>query len=164
MLPNKFLITNKVKEVSYKIIHKYYPANNYMLKFKKDINTNCSFCGSQPETVIHLFWLCPHTKELWADLSRFTIDYLTKDFVLHWKNVVFGFHDLFQKEGKCCFLINLFLFLAKFFIHKCKYTKKIPSFIIFQKEIELYFKLIANSNNKKAMKTLDSCKMCNLSV
>ncbi len=84
MLPNKFLITNKVKEVSYKIIHKYYPAKNYVQKFKKDINTNCSFCDSHPETVLHLFWLCSYTKKLWADLSRFTTDYLTKGFVLHY--------------------------------------------------------------------------------
>lgn len=27
---------NKVKEVSFKIIYKYYPANHYMQKYKKD--------------------------------------------------------------------------------------------------------------------------------
>ncbi len=131
VLPNKFLTTNKVKEVSYKIIHRYYPANHYMQKLKKYINTNCSFCDSHPETVNLLFWLCPYTKKLWADLSRFTIDYLTKDFVLHFENVVFGFHNFSKREGKCYFLINLFLFLAKMFIHKSKCIKKIPSFVIF---------------------------------
>ena len=40
LLSHKFLIANKVREVSFKIIHKYYPANHYMQKFKKDINTH----------------------------------------------------------------------------------------------------------------------------
>ncbi|CAI5676219.1 unnamed protein product [Oreochromis niloticus] len=36
-IPNKYLVTNKVKEVSFKILHKFYPANHYMTKFKRDI-------------------------------------------------------------------------------------------------------------------------------
>lgn len=34
-LPYKFLLTNKVREVSFKIIHRYYPANHYLVKVKK---------------------------------------------------------------------------------------------------------------------------------
>lgn len=164
MLPNTFLISNKVKEVSYKIIHKYYPANHYMQKFKKDININCSFCNLHPETVVHLFWLCSHTKKLWADLSKFIIDSFSIDFILLWENVVFGFHYYPKKEGKCYFLINLFLFLAKFHIHKSTFSKKTPCFYVFQKEMELYFKLITKSTNGKAIKTIDFCNMYNLVV
>lgn len=51
IIPNRYLITNKVREVSFKMLHKFYPANHYMLKFKRDIKVNCSFCGDHPETV-----------------------------------------------------------------------------------------------------------------
>ncbi len=35
MLPHTYLLTNKVKEISYKIINKFYPAKHYMKKKKK---------------------------------------------------------------------------------------------------------------------------------
>lgn len=72
-IPNKFFLTNKVKEVSFKILHKYYPTNHYMTKFKRDIDVNCSFCGSHPETVQHLFWTCLHSTSFWKDFCKFII-------------------------------------------------------------------------------------------
>ena len=68
-----YLLVNKIKEVSFNIIHKYYPANQYMKKFKENINSNCSFCNDHPETVLHLFWHCIHVRKLWQDISRFLI-------------------------------------------------------------------------------------------
>lgn len=32
LLPHKYLLVNKVKEVSFRMIHKYYPANHYLKK------------------------------------------------------------------------------------------------------------------------------------
>ena len=77
---------------------------------------------------------------------------------------VFGFHKYPKKEGKCYFLINLFLFFAKLHIHKSTFSKKTPCFYVFQKEMELYFKLITKSANEKAIKTIDLCNMYNLVV
>jgi len=91
MIPQRYLLVNKVKEVSFRIIHRYYPASHYMVKFKRDINTNCCFCENHPETVLHLFWYCSHTRKFWQNLSRFIIDNIYKDFTLLWKDVVFLF-------------------------------------------------------------------------
>ncbi|CDQ69573.1 unnamed protein product [Oncorhynchus mykiss] len=70
MLLHTYLLVNKIKEVSVKIIHKYYPANHYMKKFKENINSNCSFFNDHPETVLHIFWQCMHVSKLWQDISR----------------------------------------------------------------------------------------------
>ncbi len=35
MLPHKYPIMNKIKEVSFRIIHKYYPSSHCMQKFKR---------------------------------------------------------------------------------------------------------------------------------
>ena len=69
-----------------------------------------------------------------------------------------------RKKENVTFLINLFLFFAKFHIHKSKFSKKTPCFYVFQKEMELYFKLITKSANEKAIKTIDLCNMYNLVV
>jgi len=38
-LPHKYLITNKIKEISLKLIYKYYPCNYYLVnRFNYDID------------------------------------------------------------------------------------------------------------------------------
>lgn len=60
-LPHKFFITNKIREVTFKLIHRCYPDKCNLKRLKNDINTNCSFCLVNPETSVHLFWTCPHS-------------------------------------------------------------------------------------------------------
>ena len=62
MLPHTYLLVNKIKEVSFKIIHKYYPANHYRKKLKENINSNCSFCNDH--LLLHLFWHCINVRKL----------------------------------------------------------------------------------------------------
>jgi len=37
-------VTNKVKEIPFRIFHKFYPVKHFLSKFRKDIDVNCSFC------------------------------------------------------------------------------------------------------------------------
>ena len=104
MIPHKYLIVNKVKEVSFKILHKCYPASHYMVKFKRDINTNCTFCGDHPETVTHLFWYCSFTQRFWKEFSRFVVVHILREFSLRWENVLFCFFKFPKKNDKCFFL------------------------------------------------------------
>ena len=56
------------------------------------------------------------------------------------------------------YVINFILILlAKIHIHKCKFTNKKTHFVTLQKEIELYFKTVKNSTNKKAVRTVSVC-------
>uniref|UniRef100_A0A1A8GMK6 Reverse transcriptase domain-containing protein n=1 Tax=Nothobranchius korthausae TaxID=1143690 RepID=A0A1A8GMK6_9TELE len=160
-IPNKYFVTNKVKEVSFKILHKCYPANHYMTKFKRDIDVNCCFCGSHPETVQHLFWICSHATTFWKDFSRFIIGQLYKDFILKWENVVFCFFRKHRKED-VYFVINLLIILDKFYLHKCKYSNQKPNFKHYYNDTLSYIKLISGSLNKKALKTITICTTYNL--
>lgn len=60
-LSSKYIITNKVREISFKLLHRFYPAKEFLKRFKSDIDTSCSFCGDTNETDTHIFWDCPHT-------------------------------------------------------------------------------------------------------
>lgn len=33
--PDKYFITNKIKDISFRILHRFYPAKHYLTKFKK---------------------------------------------------------------------------------------------------------------------------------
>ncbi len=117
MLPHTYLLTNKVKEISYKIIHKFYPAKHYMKKFKSDISSSCSFCEDSIETVVHLLWHCPFTKKFGQDVVSFIRSNIYNDCILFWKDVVLGFIEYEESKRKQFYVVNLILLLAKFHIH-----------------------------------------------
>ncbi len=156
MLPHTYLLTNKVKEISYKIIHKFYPAKHYMKKFKSDISSSCSFCDDSIETVVHLFWHCPFTKKFWQDDVSFIRSNIYNDCIRFWKDAVLGFIEYEESKRKQFYVVNLILLLAKFHIHRCKYSNSRPHFV-FMKEFEQYLSLIQLSKNKKALKTESTC-------
>ncbi len=52
------------------------------------------------------------------------------------------------------FVINLFVLLVKFHIHRCKFSNRKPGFTVFYKELESYFCTFQNSTNRKAIKTV----------
>lgn len=158
-LPYRYLLTNKLREVSYKLIHRYYPAEHYLLKFKKDICVNCSLCETEPETVKHLFWQCHFTATFWSDVIRFIKMKIDSEFSLSWNNVLFGFHNVKSKKQKELYIINLIIITGKYHIHKAKFSHSKPSFLAFQKKTEQYINSISDSTNKKAIKTYNLCSL-----
>ncbi len=47
------------------------------------------------------------------------------------------------------YVVNLILLLAKFHIHRCKYSNSRPHFLVFVKEFKQYLSLIQLSKKKK---------------
>ena len=94
LLPNRYLLTNKVREISFKIIHRCYPSNDHIHKrFKKVIDVKCSFCSMEIETVTHLFWLCPIVQSFWTDICNFIANTIDKNCELFWKDVLLGIYN-----------------------------------------------------------------------
>ncbi len=44
---DKFFVNNKVKEVSYKILHRIYPVKHVLERFKLNIDYSCEFCRNE---------------------------------------------------------------------------------------------------------------------
>ncbi len=53
-ISRRFCITNKIREVSYKIVHRIYPVKQVIAKFCKDIDLKCVFCKEENESIVHL--------------------------------------------------------------------------------------------------------------
>ncbi len=70
-LSSKYLITNKVKEGSYKLLHLFYPVKLYMNKMFPDTDSLYSFCEAEDESMSHLFWECTYTNLFWKDFFIF---------------------------------------------------------------------------------------------
>ncbi|MEQ2269623.1 hypothetical protein XENORESO_007030 [Xenotaenia resolanae] len=106
LLPNHFLLTNKVKEVTFELIHRIYPAKDYLKKFKSDIVVNCPFCDLLPEFVTHVFWLCPYSKAFWKHSCNYMDSNILEKCKILWENILFGFQQHNKMYPKV-FFINL---------------------------------------------------------
>lgn len=150
-LLKRYLLVNKVKEISFKLIRQYYRDKTFLVSwFKMGIDESCTFCDSQSETVVHLFWHCIHTRK---DICRFIVNFIYDDFELCFKDVLFGRFTFEKPYEDVHFLCNLIILLAKYFIHKCKVMLCYEYY--FQINIKDYIK--SSSSNKKATKTLNVC-------
>jgi hypothetical protein len=49
------------------------------------------------------------------------------------------------------FIVHLFIFHGKFFIHTMKWAKNKPLFTLFKIELKYYFEKISKCKNKKAI-------------
>uniref|UniRef100_A0A3B3CA37 Reverse transcriptase domain-containing protein n=1 Tax=Oryzias melastigma TaxID=30732 RepID=A0A3B3CA37_ORYME len=149
---NKYCLNNKVKEVSYKILHCIYPVKKTLSRFAVDMDQTCSFCGTQEETIYHLFVDCRHTHVFWTEVGNH-IGNITKETVTFLdKEIILGY--LTNKVDKdFIFITQLFLLLAKFHIHKAKWSNSKPRFQHFLNEINQYSHNIKQIQNKKAIKT-----------
>lgn len=152
LLPYKFAISNKIKEIQYKIIHNIYPTNLYISRFVKNIDVKCVFCNAEEETLKHLFFECQFSQIFWKKIenyifiqSNIPINLEAKDVLLYYKN----------KERKIQHLTNLIILMAKFHIHKAKFSKARPFFPVFETEFKNYIECIKMIDNKKCLHTIN---------
>lgn len=47
LLPHKYCLVNKVREISFKLIHRIYLSNHYLQRLKTDIDITCTFYKAQ---------------------------------------------------------------------------------------------------------------------
>ncbi len=122
----------------------------------------CSFCGVEDESVCHLFWDCVHVATFWKNFCIFVLVFILDNFSLVFKDVLFVFYNAHKNVKDKYFLINLFIFLAKFFIHKCTFLSVNPLFSIFCKDLKCYLDTISSSSNVKALKYYTLCSKYNI--
>ena len=66
-----FMVTNKVKEISFKMIHRFYPCNSLISKYIPDVTSECNFCELETESIEHLFCHCLYSEVFWTDVKLF---------------------------------------------------------------------------------------------
>ncbi len=110
----------------------------------------------------HLFWECTYTNLFWKDFLIFVHAFSSQSFFLLYKDVLFGCHNFTKEDNDKYFLINVFIFLAKFFLHKCKFQGAKPYFPVFCKDLKSYLDTLLTSNNSKALKTISLCHLNNI--
>ncbi len=117
----KYSVTNKIREVSFKIAQRIYPVKKELSRFR-EMDELCVFCKAEPETVFHLFYDRPCVKLFWIDMEGFVRERMGLS--IHFNIEDIGLYVERSIGPKETFVLNLFVLLGKYHIHKSKWTEK----------------------------------------
>lgn len=137
-----------VKAFQYKVLNSILYTNIKLHKIGYITDDKCSFCNSEPETLLHLFWNCVYSKLFWKDFEFY---FLSKQFVhLSLHDVLIG---IITSE---CPLLNYFLLIAKLYIWDCRRSQTLPSLAGFKIKVKIKFEMEKYICTKN--KTLDQLR------
>ena len=117
-IPHNVKAINKVKEVQYKILHRYIATNYMLYKMGKVASHRCEICFLYAQTVEHLFFHCTVVQNLWLTLSKKLTEVTSHNCSLTEKDILFGKYDIEQNE-KANFM-NLIILNGKYYIYDMK--------------------------------------------
>ncbi len=126
LLPKKYCITNKVREVHFKILN----LLKHFFRFCTDVDDRRYFCGAESEDAVHLFLNCIYSKMFWIDLEGLLCKYLDMNVYFSEKDVFFYFNRERLPPNET-FIVNLCLIMGKYHIHKQKWAKGKPNLFYF---------------------------------
>uniref|UniRef100_A0A8C6S964 Reverse transcriptase domain-containing protein n=1 Tax=Neogobius melanostomus TaxID=47308 RepID=A0A8C6S964_9GOBI len=154
----RLCVFNNVKEISFKILHNIYPVKKTLERFKLDIDYKCDFCQAEQETIIHLFYHCTYSQNLWLHIQQLIQNKTGYMISLQESDILFYF-DNPNIPNDLSLLIQTIIHLAKYHIHKTKWAQTKPNGLHLINELNQYLKTIKTVTNQKAIKVHDaSCK------
>lgn len=113
LVPFNFLVSNKIRELHLKLLHNIYPTKMYISRFS-DTDDSCTFCKSDRESIIHLFYSCPLCITFWREVENYIFFKTTVKYHIDEKIIIIGFPSKNNKFN----IVNLFILLGKFHIYK----------------------------------------------
>ena len=82
---------NKMKWLQYNIIRSCLKTNNTVNHFMPNVSPLCTYCGLEPERILHLFVTCERVKNFWQEVHDFFIQ-LNFFVPLDRSKILFGIH------------------------------------------------------------------------
>ena len=127
LLPYQYIIANKIKEILFKIVHRYYPSKENTCRFLPTVSNVCTFCGCDGETFENIFVDCIHVTSFWFHLQRYISRKIKKDiFLSKFEILLIVTNPNVTANEK--YIINLIIILAKYYLHQMLWQKIKPSF------------------------------------
>ena len=115
LMPRKVTVDTFTRIFQYKIINNILYLNKKLHIFKKVYSPLCSFCKSNDETTLHIFFECTVTQNLWGQLCLFCRKKL-KFPNLTPQSAIFSFLESNSNEIR----INHILLIFKLYIYMYK--------------------------------------------
>lgn len=142
-LPFLVTIENKIRAFQFKINHNIYYTNEKLYKVNLCKHEMCSFCGTEIETLMHIFAKCDYVNPLWEMLEEiFTYRFSEEDRIFGvYKELGLRSFDILSHCG----------IILKYYVHLCRMNNFKPRVATLEKRIlynEMLEKQIATNKNR----------------
>jgi hypothetical protein len=151
-LQNKFnqtffaTISNKLRSFQFRFLHCALATNILLYKCGHKNSDMCTFCDSEKETPLHLFWSCKISQIFWYNVLKLLKLVNTCNEITNFKfEILFNFCDINYAVH------NLIFILGKQYLYYCKCNNHHPEFHVFinrVKECKIIEKQIATVKGK----------------
>jgi len=139
-------VSNRMKDLQYKIIMRFVPTNRLLYKMQKVTSQRCSFCLLETETIEHLFFDCNLVKNIWLFIFSEWQRVTGHVFIPTLQHCILGVYD---HSVKFCAEVNVIILLVKSYIMKCKYDGAVLSNVaicnIFRSNVQLLNEIHKNN-------------------
>ena len=109
-LPFKLALVPYVRTFQYKVLNSILYTNDklYIIGFSQ--SNKCTFCKSDLESLYHLLYICPLSRNFWADFEIFWSSISKEEIHLSLQDVILGI------TTRPCPLLNYLLLIAKIYL------------------------------------------------
>ena len=149
---DKSLNCTKLKWLQFRTVNNILTTNKSVSKFNRDQSPLCTFCRTEEEDVIHLFYGCNKVRDFWKKLENEIISKCPNisltEIPMHM--IVFGLSTNFHSTS----VFDLILVMAKLYIYRQKGNKEnlfLKAFLSDIKTRYLAETLTANLEGKKTL-------------
>ena len=118
----KFTKNNKISILQFKLLHRIVATNSFLYKCKLKETELCSFCNETRETLLHLFYSCSITRNLWLELANYIREKFNLDFPADGSEIILG-----NNNDNFLPAVNSIVLMVKYFIYCCKLKNEIPN-------------------------------------
>ena len=124
-LPHSVTLESYVKAFQYKALNSILYTNTKLYKMGFRTNDLCSFCKSQSESLNHLFFHCPYSKQFWNGLEIYWCSVSSKRIRFFLQNVLIGI--ITENADPLHLLLNYFIMIRKVFLWNCTNNQILPN-------------------------------------
>ena len=112
-LTHKCTKDTKLIWFQYRIFYRILGTKKYLVKCRIGNNPNCSFCGSEEESIEHLFFHCPFSSNIWEEIKNWINSQSSCSINFEITDILFG------KPGDQNNALNYIILLVKYLIFSC---------------------------------------------
>ena len=118
-------------------------------------NDLCSFCKSQSESLNHLFFHCPYSKQFWILKSTGAVFQAKLRIRLSLQNVLIGINA--GNADPLHLLLNCFIMIGKVFLWNCRNNQILPNIHGFRAKIAAKYETEKIISRKDFFKKNEYC-------
>ena len=125
--------STSLRTLYFKYLHRRIPTKTLLMKCKIFPTEKCTFCKSEPETTIHLFFQCSYVNVFWQTIIRWIKSFSNQGNINFSKAMQLGLQTCETS------VLNLIMLTTKHFIFNMQITKTKPKFVMCRQTLNLVF-------------------------